>query len=75
MVGVLINVAAVLAGGLLGLAPVSYTHLIRDSLEEWLSGNRARAFYDMDCGDILRIQPNGNDLWCTVFWLSRSYNK
>lgn len=49
--------------------------IIRDSLEEWLSGNRARAFYDMDCGDILRIQPNGNDLWFTVFWLSRSCNK
>lgn len=44
--------------------------IIRDALEEWLYGNRERAYYDMDCGDVLCIQLKGNALWFTIFWLT-----
>lgn len=44
--------------------------IIRDSLQKWLSSNQEHAYYDMDCGNILRIQPNGHTLLFTIFWLN-----
>lgn len=44
--------------------------IIRSSLEEWLCGNRKRAYYDMDCGNILRIRADGHALLFTIFWLA-----
>lgn len=60
--------------------------IIRDSLEEWLSGDRKRAFYDMDCGDMIKCSalPNnkqnrrngeilGNRSKVTVFWANAPF--
>ena len=49
--------------------------IIRSSLEEWLCGNRKRAYYDMDCGNILRIRADGHALLFTIFWLASRGNR
>ena len=44
--------------------------ILRDALQDWLDGDRARPFYDADCGDFLVLRLQGGVCKMRLVWLS-----
>ena len=71
-----ILVKAHLTGDCLAISTYSRAHgrhgrflVLKNALMEWMMDPQGRAFYDSDCGNMLRLVQNGTRYDVTIYWL------